>query len=531
MGNEKNAIIVLILIGIVFFFIYSAPLYQAQPKFTSPDETANYFFITQFQDSLSLRFYNQLYGLGEGITHPRSTIVQGGFLIPASFIGMIMLYGAIAKVFGSFVILFLTPALAVLAAIIIFLLLKRVFHTSVAFLTAILLLLHPGYWYYATRGMFHNVAFLVFFLLSLYLILRAFEKKNNLILALSGIVFGVSLSIRTVEFFWTSVIILIILIVAGKKGFWQNVLYFAGGAAIVLIPYLFILWNLFGGMPYQSYFDDSLSISTSGAGNSFLTQVGKILFPFGVHFAGASERVLDYFIRIFPLFSIFFGFGLFLTIKKFVAERRWRLEFLYTFLFFFMGIWLFLYYGSWEFYEYIDRTKIILGSSYIRYWLPVSLFSLPFCAIGILKVVSYLRSFRWRVFAISIVLSAFVFTSFHIVLLDPLQGIFALREYANQNKQKAEAVVERTPKDSVIIAGASDKVFFPERQVIVSLPAADTEKVRLIQSLLAKTLVYYYYAPTDPDFASLQQLLGGIGVTFKEIISFPNNERLLKLAS
>ena len=124
MKKPSNLIIVVIL-AIVFFFATASFNYFSQDnsyvKWTSPDETANYFFTKRFVLSGSLAYFDSAAIIGDNMVMPRSVRSDFGWLKPVSFLGIILLYGGIASLFGIGVIPFLTPFFAALGIIVFYL--------------------------------------------------------------------------------------------------------------------------------------------------------------------------------------------------------------------------------------------------------------------------------------------------------------------------------------------------------------------------------------------------------------------------
>ena len=55
----------------------------------------------------------------------------------------------------------------------------------------------------------------------------------------------------------------------------------------------------------------------------------------------------------------------------------------------FISVFFAIYYGSWEFTDKLTLHLNTLGISYVRYWLPIYLLSLPFVATGILWFIRF----------------------------------------------------------------------------------------------------------------------------------------------
>ncbi|HTW96463.1 MAG TPA: hypothetical protein VMD74_02255, partial [Candidatus Methylomirabilis sp.] len=70
-------------------------------KWASPDETANYVFAKLYAQTGQLTIYEKYNPFVDEIMQPRSFRSDGGFLKPVSFLGIILIYGTIAKIFSA----------------------------------------------------------------------------------------------------------------------------------------------------------------------------------------------------------------------------------------------------------------------------------------------------------------------------------------------------------------------------------------------------------------------------------------------
>ena len=107
--------IIVVVLAIIFFFATSSFNYLIQDddfiKWSSPDETANYFFTNLYAKSNELTT-NEKYNLYADVVYPRSFRSDTGALKPVSFLGIILIYGKIAAWTSYKVIPFLTPFLS-----------------------------------------------------------------------------------------------------------------------------------------------------------------------------------------------------------------------------------------------------------------------------------------------------------------------------------------------------------------------------------------------------------------------------------
>jgi len=137
-----SLVIVLFLAGI--FFVATASFnYLTQEldyiKWTSPDETANYFFARRFSEGKALAWFDEAAIIGDNVVMPRSFRSDFGWLKPVSFLGIILIYGTLGSLFGTALIPFLTPFLAALGIIIFYLVTSKIFSKRIGLISASLL--------------------------------------------------------------------------------------------------------------------------------------------------------------------------------------------------------------------------------------------------------------------------------------------------------------------------------------------------------------------------------------------------------
>ena len=181
-------LLTLILAGAAFFFLYSYLAltirgdWQAEPKliFNSPDETANYFFSDLMARESKLQYFDPANLAAAPLISPRSMRVIDVQTVPAGFIGLPLIYGLLAKILSSAAIPFFTPALAVIGVIFFYFVVKELFGRQTGFLSAGLLLIFPGFWYYAIKGLMPNVAFVVLLIMAGCFFARLLNRKQLL---------------------------------------------------------------------------------------------------------------------------------------------------------------------------------------------------------------------------------------------------------------------------------------------------------------------------------------------------------------
>jgi len=551
--------IIVIFASLIFLFVYSWLYSGQQAKFTSPDETANYYFIKLFTEKNQLRTYEPLNEIADGNIRPRSIGFFNGYTVPGSFLGIILIYGIIAKIFGSWIVLYLTPLFSIVGVLFFYLLIKEIFGKKIAFISSLLLFVLPPFWYYNSRGMFHNVLFVDLLIVGLYFLIKAVFKSatsekrpvfanatagrhaTSLNILIAGFFIGLALITRTSEITWISIMLLVLFVINWRKIGWRNTIIFLGIIVLLFIPIFYLnnlLYNSPSAFTYSKESIDTTSLETIS--QTLFLKFRQIILPFGINFNQICQSAYQYIIIIFPWFFILFVFSFIWFFKKIILiwlnkifpeiKINYRLEYkqkTYLWLYGFMALWLITYYGSYEFYEYIDKTKIILGSSYLRYWLPIYIFSLPFVALTILRIKYFFQSKILRYIISPAIILLFVFFSINVVLLNPLQGIVKLKSYIKNNIEKKEIIIKKTEPDSVIIAGFADKIFFPERKVIVNLPNDNNKMNDILVKLKDKVSVYYFFNPLDENSQKNIEDIKNLGIVLNQVQIFTKDNEVL----
>jgi hypothetical protein len=504
--KDSSYKLIFLIFGVIFFVLYSylafntAPSWNASPKLiqNSPDETANLYFSRLFSQNGQLSFNEPANQIAGDLVSPRSMRVIGGATVPAGFLGLSIIYGSLAKLSGAVAIPFFTPALAVVAIGFFYLLIKELFNQKIAFLSAIFAFIFPGWWYYTARGLLPNVAFLSFFVISFYFFIKLLKQPKIAYYLLFGFSLALSLMIRTSEIVWIAPLLLVLTLLNFKKINW---LYFGISVLLFIVCFSPIFYYNF------QIYGSPLSIGyglTQGIGNQSLVQQGlslsqKILLPFGFNPFLVLKNFYNYTVGIFPLWTLLFGLGLLISIlyKRMIKPAKRKTLYLYLLLLLFFGAYLVIYYGSWSFYDNPDPSAVTIGTSYVRYWLPLYLFSLPLLAIAI-SFCFQKNKYLNRLLVIYIWLILF-FISYQLAVLDPQEGILQVQKNIAGYQFVAAKVIEQTPANAVIVAERMDKVFFPARSVIYSLNR-DFDYVRIKELIQGGWPVYWFgFTLTDEE--------------------------------
>ncbi len=535
----KRSTRVAIFIAFLCAALYAAYGFITPGVWNSPDETAAAYFSRIFGSTGRLWELEPHNIFADDLVHPRSVLSIGAYLVPGSFYGSMWIFGVVFKLIGEPAFAVVTPFMTALAGIVVFVFLRRIFDTTGAFIGQMLFLLHPAVWYLGSRGLFPNLLFIDLVILGLgVLLLRpwavlttTFQKPLTLFGALIDDVLGtliiaLAVSVRAVELIWLAPLLLIILWMHRKGITLVRIIAVVLAAGSVLIAVLITNQSLYEGLAVTGYTagatQPGISVPALEQGSRLPASVSApkpYILPFGFHPRTAFINVWNYVVWFIPWLALAGLIGA-ITWKG----SPWRRRFLITLGG--MGGVLGMYYGSGVFVDVI-HTDLTIGSSYVRYFLPISLLLIPFTVQGI-QWLSKKFLTRFPLAGIGGLLVVFtVFSSWTVLYRSPeslVPAYHTLTRYAEIKK----AVLELTAQKDVIVVERSDKIFFPDRKVVLNLRSPATLDVL---PKLAKLGQVYYYGITiaDAELPELNRLLGQNKLKLSHIRSF-ENESLYRIS-
>ena len=447
-----------------------------------------------------------------------------------SFLGIILIYGKIASLTSHHVIPYLTPFFGALGIIFFYLLIKELFGKNNALVSALLLAVFPPFIYYSSRSMFHNVLFMVLLIIGLYFAVlmnkteneevseSARNKKSNcfnkfIYPALCGLFIGLTIITRTSELLWLLPVLITLWLFNIRKTGLVKLIILVCFIALSILPVVYwnqILYNapLNTGYPEMNTSIEKLAESGSqlikttvsktselGVIKGLATKIKNTIFYFGLDAYKSFKMFYFYFFRMFAwlFWSALFGFALFLISYKEIKKKH--LAFLSAYLM--ATVVLLFYYGSWEFHDNPDPKQTTIGNSYTRYWLPIYLGAMPFASIFILKITELLKN-KFLIIGTRIAFLILIyFISIQFVLFGSAEGLVVSAEKQKATKAEFDQVLSLTENNSVIITRYHDKLFFPERKVIMGL--FDDDNMNLEYAKLTNLLPVYYYNFTFPE--------------------------------
>jgi len=534
-NNQQKQFLLLIILGIIFFFIYSFLIFDnSSSRFTWPDETANHFFINNYIENSNFTAAEPLNEIAGNLIKPRSFNIHEGNLVPGSFLGMLLIYGLVGKIVGIFLIKFLTPLLAVLAGLFFYKILLKIFKPNIAFISALLFFLNPAWWYYANFSMLPNIAFLSFLIIGIFYLLKVNKdiKQNNYFYLILGSFFAsLSLIIRTNEVLWILGILILLVLIYHKKIKWHYLVISIAVMVLVFLPVIYYN-NLTYGSPLSfgylrisqgSSLAEQLPTEFAATDSGLFNLTKFIVLPFGFSAGSFMSNFNNYYIQLFWWLFIPAVIGLLSLIKNFHKQSKGVL----MLIFIGVSLYLTIYYGSWVFEDRMTLLLNKIGISYVRYFLPIYILSLPFVAIFSLHFVDLFKNKNFKIFISSFLIAIILFFNINILYVSGNDNLLKTKKTIAEYNEINKIILENTEANSVIISQRSDKIFFPERKVISRWQVED---IGYLRDMINQGIPLYYYAFEGPDYLDeLYYDLDNNNLDFVEYLPINKTESLYQI--
>lgn len=506
--------------------------------YLSPDETANAFFARQYAENGSLAAFDSLnVDLGDAL-HPRSVFAEAGRLLPGSFIGLPVLYGTLIVVTGDWSLPFVTPILAALGVFAWYGIVRRIYDRQIAMLSAALLAIHPAWWYYSARSLMHNVPFVAFLLFAGYFFLARPSRGRryaSLDLVLTGLFVGLALFFRTSEVLWLVLAVPAAAVAYRPKRIdLRRVALTVGAVALALVPMAVLNLQTYGSPVMTGY-------TATGAGENdvvrppetegavvetvssppFVSSVFAFVLPFGFSYKDIGRNVLAYGMELFWWMTALICVGFPLSVPtRAVAKELRRPRRAYLAFALAASAYLAVLYGSWTFFDNPDPSRVTIGNSHVRYWLPVYVLLTPFAAYAVRWISRRGLTETSRRLAVAALLIVCAGLSVRAVFYASEDGLVAAAETLERSKEIRANVLERTEPDAVIVVDRADKLFFPDRRV--RYPLRDEATYALMPRILLRAPLYYYgitFPQTDIDYLNGEKF-AGLGLRIEPVETY-----------
>ncbi len=468
--------------------LYSSFSFGLPPRYNSPDETANAYFARRVAQGDELAAPARLNIVaGEPLVLPRSTQVVGYKLAPASFLGLPLLLGFLGYLFGAWLIPYVTALGAIVGLSALYLAVRELFDRRAAALATLLTAFLPAYWYYHARGFFHNALFFDLLMLATWFAVKLMRKKHWWYYLATGLAGGAALALRTSEFFWVVGGALIWFTLAWRELKLRYLWLIVAGAVVAFTPVLVTNFSIYGQLFSVGY--NVGEREASGALAAATSLIAELILPFGFNPGIIGSTTLRYLWQLTWWWALLAAAGLVYAGFRFRELSLNAGRYLAAALV--ASLWLVVLYGSWLFNDNPDPTAVTLGTSYVRYWLPLYVFLLVPASWALARLWAVRLG---RALVIGIV-GGFVVLSVALVIFEPQEGLVAVRRNVQRFTSIAAIVEANTPARSVIVTdGITDKLFWPDRQVLVS--DEPVQYLGAIRRLLEADVPVYRWHPT-----------------------------------
>jgi hypothetical protein len=538
---------ILLIVAGIFFLVYAWPTITVTwPAMRAhggyyisswPDSMANYFFTGRLANNNSLSYDEPLNIFANDAVQPRSVNVFNHNIVPTGFVGFILIAGVLAKLLGLYAILLITPLLAVLAVLAFFGLVKRLYNERVAWLAALLLFTLPPFWYYASLPMLPNVLFLSLVIIAYYFYFKQ-AKACDYRGLVSGLLFGLALIIRPMEFVWLGVLMVAPLFFYREHFKIKRVLVFMAGVLLPIIILLAVNQKLYSNAFYTGY----LNLEPT-KGDSVITRLPPalrtnlsawlafpklILAPFGLHPRLILHNLNAYWWQLLWPWCVLFIAALLIGWRRLKTDKLTRGLMVYWWTAVLAGVCLIIYYGSWLFDDQLTLRLNTIGISYVRYWLPLYVLVLPFIAYGleqvtqrnplgfvfskILGMTAHTPS-KTKLVGLVLVFVLLLGFSWWTVYLKSGDGLRDQAQVTRDSYQLLDEVKAQVNKEAVIVCDREDKILFPAYSVVVFnnnylvWPG--------VKNIVGKRPVYYLTRASDVEINALNERLKEFKINLK----------------
>lgn len=465
--------------------------------FNSPDETAYYWAAHNYYHQQSFMVFSDPSLVAGDLVAPRSLRIVNNYLVPTGFVGLSYLAGNFARILHSehWILLF-SSLITTISLVLFYLFIKKIYGPRVGLISVALLMVTPAFFYYASRPMVPNILVCSFLMIGLFLSQLGISKKNNLTILAAGLFFGLSILVRPSELIWIGPLLLILYLANIKSLPFSRIMLLIPTFFLALLPFFYFNIIQFGSPLNIGY---SITSSVTNLDQDIFL---KYLLPFGFNVVNILVNARNYLSLIFSWQSTFFILALWpILLSIFNKHNKLQKKNLIILLIIIVtSILVVVYYGSWKFSDNPNPRAITIGTSYVRYWLPVYILMSVMVALGI-------RLFTKRsiIATYLIFISVFIIWSnygYQTVYTNQQEGLKVISQNLIEYQKISQLVLSNTKKEDIIISGRNDKIFFPARHVIYNL-FYDVDYQR-IAPLLKNHSVYWWSAKyTDQDLQYL----------------------------
>ena len=422
--------------------------------FESPDANVNYHFAVRLAQGLPLGVPSTISQMTEYIT-PRSAAVHAGLIVPSGFVGLIALYGFLSSFTSINLIPYWTLVFALLGLMHFYWLLKRVFSPQMAWWSVFICMVHPAWLYYTQRSLLPNVLFVSLLLMSSYYIYQISQRRRLWDYVGAGLALSAAVMVRPSEAIWIAVAVISFVVIERRRLFLKYIVATVVSAIPAVVILLFAVmgqWSLLWGGGNQLLHQNPVSLWQTGI---------TLLFPFGFHprlIWWVIERYVIWWQLPFLVLALIGA----ASFRQNFREQRHRH---YCWLTVFVATFLLCYYGSWLVQDNPVAGATTIGTSYIRYLLPLFTLLSPFVAWAIIGLTRQLAPQYQKIFTVSIV-GLLLIISVQRVLAEPQEGWLQQRRDLHSYERVLALTKRVVTPDTIIMTQKGDKYLWPTFAVI-----------------------------------------------------------------
>lgn len=174
----------------------------------------------------------------------------------------------------------------------------------------------------------------------------------------------------------------------------------------------------------------------------------------------------------------------------------------YVIIFLLISAFLLIFYGSWQFFDNLLREPSI-GTSYVRYFLPIYIFGLPF--------LSFFLLWLWQKKYIFKIVTVILFMTLAVnslgAVFAPLEGLSAVKATVARYGEWQQKIYSLTEDNAVIVTRYADKYLFPNRKVIPGWEMVEQKNVIILLAQNGVPIYLYDLKLTEKEEAAWQEFL------------------------
>lgn len=519
--NYKLAGFIISLVAFIFYagtilFLW-CPQWQESRHlaFNWPDANANFWAVSTIVDNFSIGEFDLLNIPSNNLLHTRSQNVIDGVTLPMTFLPSLFVLAIPAWFFGQFASMLLVALLSAGFLYIFHLLILKLFKDEkFGLISTILLATLAPWFYFASQPLLPNIIVIFLASLAIYSFLDYKFLAGSLFLALAIVC-------RPPEIIWLLPIFLLFFY------FWRPKVSKISAISSFIIFVAIALWALylnkqvFGGYLMTGYSNlqgNNLPSEVSANNDNIISW----LFPFGLNIILAIKNYLKYFCLLIWPYSIFILLGVWTILR----DKNKKIERKYLLAYIIISALLVLYYGSWNFADPLVKNLNTISISYVRYFLPIFIMSVPLIVLGIDFLLNKIKN--KSIFSVLIV-GILILFSFYQVYFTKNDGWLAQSQYVRGYYQEWQMIKKIVPAKAVIISERSDKYLYPYYRVVV--PQGDLPLWPRIKEIYGSVDIYYYSSSDVAQIMATKKIMAQSNLDLSEHVAISNNLNLYKVLS